>query len=717
MKKILDNLSKLFVFSRKSKYLNKYMNESNMRSSIYMSVIIIAIEIWMIIRRFVKTLPDKWNTGATFYGSHIRDVFMLNISFILLIIFGVTMIAYALFYLRKKHNKKTLLSVIIPSGILIIFSFVFPLEISITGEMLPIQFALLISFYISLILFGVTAIATTIYGYKDGKHEWIKSVLTVSMFALVCLVFGMRVSYLDYAGGKEIICFLMMSIYVGCLLIWKPYISVAVVGGSFALFYAVLRSLGGTQWLPEKGDTVNFITFLISLLMICISIYDQRARVAIKDEQLEEMATKDKLTSLYSFEYFIDLVKERIENNNILPGQYIYLFLDITSFKIINDQRGFEEGNVFLKSVGDILTKNFPKDLVTRQSDDHYVIFAKDENVKERLAEIDKEVEKLDLDIRPGIKVGAYPFKNKEESHHKSVEKARYACATLKNKFNEKYVVYDDDMHRKYRLAQYVVHHIDEAVEKGALQAYFQPVVWSNDGLVCSLEALARWEDEKYGFLAPDKFISALEDAQLIHKLDFGMLEAVCRCIKHNRLNSLPIIPVSINFSRLDFALPNIVETICTIVDRHKVPHEMIYIEITESALLTESDNLKNALKRLKEKGFEIWLDDFGSGYSSLTALKDYEFDVIKLDMKFLSVLTNNQKTRSLIKSVISMAKSIGTSTLCEGVEREEQAEFLRSIDCQRLQGYLYGKPLSSKQLEEKINKREIKFSKEIKKG
>lgn len=716
MKKLWLKVSKFFATLRGSKYSDKYLNDTNIRSAIYMSIIIIGIEIWMIIRRFVKTLPEQWATNKTFYANKAQDVFMLNISFVLLILFGVTMIVYAIYYIRKKHTVQTLLSVLIPAGILVASLGVLPIELSINPNLDTIPLVLLILFYSSLAVFGASAIVAVIYSHRGGTREWVNSAFPITLFSLVCLIFGMRVSYLDYVGGKEVICFLMMTTYVGCLLIWKPYVSLSVLGAAFLAFHGLLKTFTGAKEFPS-GDEVNYITFFISLIMIWVSIYDQRMRVAKKEEELEILATRDQMTDLLTFGQFINLTKEKIAKDEIKDGEYIYLFLDIVGFKIINDQRGFEDGNVFLKEVGDNLTKSFPNGLITRQSDDHFVIFAKKDNIQERLDKISEQIKQLDSDIKPGIRVGLYTFHSPEESVPVSVEKARYACATLKNKYDQNIAEYDSEMHNKYRIAQYVVHHIDEAVEKGYIQAYFQPVVWSKDETVCSLEALARWDDEKYGFLSPKEFITSLENAQIIYKLDLAMLDLACRYIKHNHLNNLPVLPVSINFSRRDFALPNIVETIETIVNRHKVAHELIYIEITESALLSESDDLKNALRRLKEKGFSIWLDDFGSGYSSLTTLKDYDFDVLKLDMRFISALTNTEKSRLLLKSVILMAESLKISTLCEGVEREPQAEFLRSINCERLQGFLYGKPMSAKQLEEKIIKKELKISRKIKRN
>jgi EAL domain-containing protein (putative c-di-GMP-specific phosphodiesterase class I) len=178
--------------------------------------------------------------------------------------------------------------------------------------------------------------------------------------------------------------------------------------------------------------------------------------------------------------------------------------------------------------------------------------------------------------------------------------------------------------------------------------------------------------------------------------------------------NNLPVVPVSINFSRLDFMVMDVPEVIESIINEYNIPKDFIHVEVTESALLEEGSLLKDAMKRLKDKGFALWLDDFGSGYSSFNALKDYDFDVLKLDMQFLVGFGENQKSRALIQSVISMANKVGMKTLSEGVETKEQAEFLKSISCGRLQGYLFGKPYSYDELKERIKKGEFVISKKV---
>ena len=450
--------------------------------------------------------------------------------------------------------------------------------------------------------------------------------------------------------------------------------------------------------------------------MICISIYNQRVSEAKKDAELEELATKDKLTGLLSFEYFTEQIKERIARYNIQRGDSVYLFINIANFKIYNDQKGFEKGNDFLRDVGRIISDVFYSlALVSRQSDDHFVVFARNDNIEGKIQEINRRVEALDNDVKPAIKVGIFEVYNPDEDPHYSVEKARYAYSELKRSGSGKrFMFYDDQMHDNYLMVQYIVTHIDEAIEQGYLRAYYQPVVWSKGRTLCGAEALARWIDPKYGFLSPGKFIPALENAQLVYKLDKEILRLVCQDIRYNLDHGLPVLPVSINFSRADFGLIDIVDVVSKTVEEYGVPHELLHIEITESALTDEEDILKDTINRLHKNGFATWLDDFGSGYSSFNVLKDYEFDVLKLDMKFLTGFGENEKSRSLIRSVINMADQIGMKTLCEGVETMEQAAFLEEASCGRLQGFLYGKPLSYQDMMDRIKNGEFELSDDI---
>ena len=743
--KLWNGFLNIFGIRKQSKYVKNYLNEANMRSAAFMSFVIFVLEVWLVIRQtrkyIIPTMQDPENTYSLF-----RVVFSNTSLYFLMMFFGIAMFVYSLQYISKKKTLSKMIIPIVFAGLSIALCCLLPFEfkygtinfdLNTTTQTKAIRSLLRLLFYVSVILFDIVIIFSSVYRYKGGQRGSLSSVLVISLFALVCLMFGTMVSYGDFISSKiyndatlgdvlknddknkQIICFLMFTIYVGCLLIWNPLISIGILGSLFLGFYFLLSAVAGLggRNLPE-GDGLNYLTFFISLTMVAISIYNQRLSEAKKDEELEELATKDKITHLLSFEYFVVLAKERMIEEDYGSGKGIYLFINIVGFKIYNEKKGFEEGNKFLKETGAIISECFPDSLITRQSDDHFVVFTKFDNIEaieEKIAKVNEMVGAKDPDMRLGIQVGGNITVESDEKPRICADKARYAYVHLKQKKTTQLLaLYDKQMHDDYLMAQYVVTHIDKAIEEGYVRPYYQPVVWSKGRTLCGVEALARWIDPQYGFLNPGKFIPALESASVVYKLDAEILRLVCKDIRENMDKGLPVLPVSINFSRADFGLVDIVDIVNKTVDEFKVPHHLIHVEITESALTDEEDVLKDTIKRLHENDFATWLDDFGSGYSSFNVLKDFEFDVLKLDMAFLIGFNGNEKAKALIKAVISLANEIGMRTLCEGVETAEQAAFLESADCGRLQGYLYGKPLSREELLEKIKKGELELSNDV---
>ena len=733
LSKIWNGFLNTFGFRKNSKYVKNYLDEANMRSGIFMAAVIIVIEMWLLIRQlFEYIIPKVGALESPTFDSVFKIFFAYWGNYLLLMFLGFVMLFYCI-QATIKHQKRRVLIVtivvaVISIGLCALFpnaGITFSKEASIAANTLS---ALNVVLYVSIFLFDVATILVSIYVFRGGNNNALKNVLIVSLFAFACLAFGLYVSYYDFAINKaykdqpdvlqykQIICFLMMAIYVGCLLIWKPYISLGILGTIFIGFYVLLKAqeTGGRR-IPE-GDEINYITFFISLVMVAFSIYSQRVNEGKKDEELEKLATIDKLTGLLSFEYFVVLAKEQMQKDNMGKGKGVYLFINIVGFKIYNDKKGFTEGNVFLKEIGQIIKSVFPGDLVSRQSDDHFVVFTKYENIEEKVERVNSLVQELEPDLRLTIKAAGDVTVKMEESPRICVEKARYAYAHMKNSgVNKLLVLYDKKMHDNYLMVQYIVTHIDEAIANGYLKPYYQPVVWSKGRTLSGVEALARWIDPNHGFLSPGQFIPALENAQVIYKLDTEILRLVCKDIRYNMDNDLPVLPVSINFSRADFGLIDIVKVVSDTIKEFNVPPELIHVEITESALTNEVDTLKDTINRLHKIGVATWLDDFGSGYSSFNVLKDFEFDVLKLDMAFLKGFDGNEKAKALIRSVINLADQIGMKTLCEGVETMEQAKFLEEVSCGRLQGYLYGKPLSYEELLGKIKAGEFKVNKDIK--
>lgn len=243
----------------------------------------------------------------------------------------------------------------------------------------------------------------------------------------------------------------------------------------------------------------------------------------------------------------------------------------------------------------------------------------------------------------------------------------------------------------KTELRDYVIREFDNALADRQIKVYYQPVIRSISSELCGLEALARWDSPGYGLLPPGDFISALENSGQIFKLDLYVLHEVCRSMRMRISQGLPTVPVSFNLSRLDFISCDIFSEVEAAVRDYEIQRDMLHLEITESMMAREPELIENAVGKFQKAGYQVWIDDFGSGYSSLNLLKDHNYDEIKIDMGFLRSFT--EKSKQIITSIVDMAKRINIRTLAEGVETVEQFEFLRNIGCEKLQGYFFGRP------------------------
>lgn len=727
MKEVSRSFSQVFGFNKLSKYENDYLHDANIRSCSYMGMIVILLEIWMLGRQTYSKIIPKYQAGGELFELFVK----YTSKYWLFLLIGLGIMRFCRYQKYRTLSKKQFVKLLIIGSACVLYTGVLSLETftkvsdSITPVMANIMNAMLISVYVFLLVIGVTIIVYALIKYRKQKSILFLEHVAITSFALVCLAFGVFVSYSDFWSGKEIICFLTMVIYVGCLLIYRPYVTILILGASFFGFYKVLLTfqnglsfqsqeiyISGVAHSIISGDAVNYVTFFISLTTICFAIYHGRLNEAQKAKALEKSATEDELTGLFNYNYFAELARERIQDLSGDLNENVFLFLDVHNFKAFNDQRGFEEGDKFLIYFGQQLSRLFRDSLYARQADDHFVVLSKTNDLQQRLEELNRLVHAYDEEIMLGINCGSYHLSNHQEDPKRAIDRARYAARLIKNRFQTIYAEYDKTMSEAYHKRLYIVNNIDNAARNGWIVPFYQPVVWSDTGELCGCEALARWIDPTYGQLYPNEFIPVLEEYRLIHKLDRAIMESVCKDLRASLDAGMPVVPVSLNFSRLDFELMDAVGELETIISQYRIPKKLIHVEVTESALSDNFLNLNTAMNQIKELGYSLWLDDFGSGYSSLNVLKDYQFDVIKIDMRFLSNLESSEKSRTLLDCIVKMANRINMLALTEGVETEAQADFLNRIGCTRLQGYLFGKPIPKDDLYTRIDKGELIVSK-----
>lgn len=421
---------------------------------------------------------------------------------------------------------------------------------------------------------------------------------------------------------------------------------------------------------------------------------DSSTPESMDTSQIGAQATRvDALTGMLKADVFRSRLNALIEQAANDETVLHVIHVDVENFKSFNRTYGIAEGDVLLVHLANALREVFAEDLTARTGIDTFGIATTKSDIAKRLDRLRAELDSLRGQVSLQLKAGICNIRDASIDARSAMDRAKIACDSIKGKFDKFTRVFDDDLEHDVTLRDYIVTKLDEALEKSYITPYYQAIVRAYTGEVCALEALSRWIDPELGMISPADVIPTLEFHHLIHKHDIHILRGVCRDLRDRLDAGKPVVPVSINLSRLDFELCDIFCEVERAARDYGIDRSLIDVEITESALDQSSDFFRPQVQRFREAGYRVWMDDFGSGYSSLNLLKDYEFDVLKIDMAFLRGLENSTSAREIVSSIVDMAKRIGIRTLAEGVESEGQLAFLRGIGCEMIQGYLYSRP------------------------
>ena len=407
----------------------------------------------------------------------------------------------------------------------------------------------------------------------------------------------------------------------------------------------------------------------------------------------------DLLTGLPSMTYFFEL-SDDAKNEIISSGGVPYMmYMDFNGMKFFNNKYGFSEGDKLLQEFSGILIRLFGSDNCCRMAGDHFAVITHEEGMEDRLEQLFSEFSKANDGRSLPVHVGLYSDIKGDIPVSTACDRAKLACSELGGTYASSFRYYRRELGDDAAKKQHIIESIDRAVSEGWIKAYMQPIVRTVNERVCDVEALARWIDPERGFMSPADFIPALEESGQIYKLDLFMVDRVLELIKEREKKGIGGIPHSINLSRSDFDSCDIVEEIRSRVDAAGVRRNLITIEITENIIGSDFEFMKNQIERFRSLGFPVWMDDFGSGYSSLDVLQSIKFDLIKFDMSFMRKLDEGEEGKIILTELMRMASSLGVDTVCEGVETKEQVRFLSDIGCTKLQGYYFSKPLSFDEL------------------
>lgn len=466
-------------------------------------------------------------------------------------------------------------------------------------------------------------------------------------------------------------------------------------------WYLILVTQGSV--VAQELNQVVRIIFVISIMIISMilifSIYivitEER-----KNKTLYNLAYIDKVTKLGNYNYFNENGKRIIEHQD---DSYI-LVLDIDKFKTFNKKYGHKLGDKLLYNIGEKLLEILPKDtLVCRIANDFFgIILANEKNIDIQVQDIIKKLSKIIINEKEYIifvTLGIYKTEKNKYNLLECFDKALIAHENAKGNLEKQYYIYSEALELKIEKEQEIENIMQQALENEEFEIYYQPKILLKDEKMVSAEALVRW-NRNGKILPPNEFIPIFEKNRFIIKLDKYILEKVCQDISKWKKEKKNIPIVSVNLSKEHFYNEDFIEEYIKIIKGYQIESEKIELEITESATLSDDVNIISIMKRIKQVGFKISLDDFGTGTSTLNMLQDMPIDTIKIDKSFVDKIRPENKKKNIIEYIIYIAKKLNLETVAEGVENKEQIEYLRELGCDLIQGYYYSKPIKLEEFE-----------------
>jgi diguanylate cyclase (GGDEF)-like protein/PAS domain S-box-containing protein len=424
------------------------------------------------------------------------------------------------------------------------------------------------------------------------------------------------------------------------------------------------------------------------------------------EERLAYQALHDPLTNLPNRVLFTDRLRQALSRAKRARRALAIMFMDLDNFKVVNDSLGHQTGDRLLKLVSKrigVLLR--PEDTVARLGGDEFVILLEDldaagaSRVAERiLGELRKPFtlgrRQFFVTASIGIAVGGCNEKHTAEL----LRDADLAMYRAKHSGKARYAVFEDTMNARALERLELEHGLRRAVERKEFVVYYQPEVSLATGRIVGFEALVRWEHPERGLLPPERFIPLAEETGLIVPIGEAVLEEACRQAKkwhEQRRSDLPA--VSVNLSARQFREPDLVDTVAHIIDEVKLGPRHLLLEITESTAMSDAQATAATLKELQDLGVRTIIDDFGTGYSSLSYLERFPVDYVKIERSFVGGLGKHSRAETLGSAIISLAHALGLKVIAEGVETEEQLDYLRELGCDLAQGYYFASPLSGK--------------------
>ncbi len=477
------------------------------------------------------------------------------------------------------------------------------------------------------------------------------------------------------------------------------------------------------SWEIETGDdednahhyTVEYRRIFDSYLKYlgCFFLIHDKTEEYAKYYAEKHRATHDWLTGLYNKDYFFELVKKRIAEN--MDKTYYMIVTDVKNFKIVNDVLGVDAGDRLLKKIAEVTAYLGGNECVYgRLSGDRFALCMPAEIFSESkllgaYSVLDSFME--NSAFKTHIHIGVYEITDRNLRVSVMCDRANLAIKTIKDSYRSFVAYYDNNLREQFISEHHVISEFERALAEKQFKMYIQPQTFA-DGTVKGGEALVRWFHPDDGMIPPDKFIKIFENTGLISRLDKFIWETACSYLKKWSDMGLDNTYISVNISQKDFYLVDVYNIITSLVKKYDVSPERLHLEITETAMMDNPKAQLELIARLRKEGFIVEIDDFGSGYSSLNMLKNFDADVLKIDMGFLENTETHEiqeRSHAILRTIITLAKFLNMEVITEGVETKTQVDFLAEYGCDIYQGYYFSKPMPVDEFEKKYLEKFVK--------
>lgn len=466
-----------------------------------------------------------------------------------------------------------------------------------------------------------------------------------------------------------------------------------------------LVSVVNTQVIDDSVNKTMSGFYIFAIIILLVSIGFMMLVMALNRRQKEKLrydAEHDALTGLMNRDAFSNKAMQMIQKRK--SGTYALCCIDIDNFKVVNDRFGHEEGDRLICNIARCLSDATADDdaMVCHGSADTFYILRPNtgERLRRRLLACRERLADYDLPFKVVVRVGIYLVDDPTQDVNTMIDRALLAQRTVKGLADQYIAYYDDAIRQRILREQALVGDMEDALATRQFEVYLQPQYDQNTNAIVSAEALVRWNHPEKGMIPPDQFIPVFESNGFVTRLDAYVWAETFALQRRWLDEGRPCVPLSVNVSHIDMQDDGMCDRIAALFEANGLDPDMIRFEITESASATDIQRSINVVNTLRARGISVEMDDFGKGYSSLNSLKDIPIDVLKLDMRFLSSSGSQGRGQIILGTIMDMARRLDISVIAEGVETHEQADFLKSIGCSTVQGYLFAKPMPASEFE-----------------